>query len=53
VSIWDISIIPKIPWDELIPIACLHIIENLSQEDWSVYFVDEEYQPICPIQPLP
>jgi WD40 repeat protein len=48
VRIWDISIIPKIPRDELIPIACTHITENLSLEDWSVYFIDEEYQPICP-----
>jgi len=53
VRIWDISTIPKIPKDELIETACSHLIENLSQDDWTVYFADEDYQPICSILPIP
>jgi len=53
VRIWNISTIPKISKDELIEIACSHLIENLGQGDWAVYFADEEYQPICPTLPNP
>ncbi|HKJ38244.1 MAG TPA: TIR domain-containing protein [Anaerolineales bacterium] len=53
VRIWDISAIPKIPKDELITTACSHLIENLSQDDWTVYFVGEDYQAICQELSLP
>lgn len=53
VRIWDISSLPQIPKDELIPTACSHLVENLSQDDWTVYFGDENYQTICPNLPLP
>ncbi|HKJ39109.1 MAG TPA: hypothetical protein VJ972_10055, partial [Anaerolineales bacterium] len=52
VRIWDISAIPKITKDELIATACSHLTENLSQDDWSVYFVDEDYQAICQNLPI-
>ena len=51
VRIWDISTIPKVPKEEMIPIACSHLVENLSQDDWALYFEDEEYQVICPELP--
>jgi len=53
VRIWDISSLPQIPKDKLIAAACSHLIENLSQDDWKVYFADEGYQTICPNLPLP
>ena len=51
VRIWNISVIPKITKDEMIPTACSHLVENLSQDDWALYFEDEEYQVICPNLP--
>jgi WD40 repeat protein len=48
VRLWDIAMLPKIPRNELIPIACSHLIANLSRDDWSTYFVNEDYQAICP-----
>jgi len=52
VRIWNISAIPLIPEDHLISIACSHIVTNLSTDDWSTYFSDEEYQLICPTLPI-
>ena len=52
VRIWDISAIPKIPKNDLIATACSHLVENLSHDDWAVYFIDEDYQPICPNLPI-
>ena len=51
VRIWDISAIPKVTKDEMIPTACSHLVENLSQDVWTLYFEDEEYQVICPNLP--
>ncbi|MDX1377605.1 MAG: hypothetical protein R3307_02060, partial [Anaerolineales bacterium] len=53
VRIWDVASLPKTPKDKLISTACSHLVENLSQDDWTVYFVDEEYQVICPNLPTP
>jgi WD40 repeat protein len=51
VRIWNISAISQTPKDELISTACSHLIGNLSQEDWAVYFIGETYQAICPNLP--
>jgi WD40 repeat protein len=51
VRIWAISAIPFLPKDELIQQACSRLITNLSLEDWSNYFGDEPYRPICPDLP--
>ncbi|HSG43733.1 MAG TPA: hypothetical protein VLA72_11310, partial [Anaerolineales bacterium] len=53
VRIWDIFSLPQILKDDLIPAACSHIVENLSMDDWIVYFEDEEYQAICSDLPTP
>jgi len=48
VRIWDISAIPLVSKDELISHACSYLVTNLSMEDWTNYFANEEYRLICP-----
>ncbi|HAV76227.1 MAG TPA: hypothetical protein DCX53_02625 [Anaerolineae bacterium] len=52
VRIWDLAAIPLTPKEKLIPNACSHLTENLSYDDWALYFLDEEYQAICPSLPV-
>ncbi|MCK6540007.1 MAG: hypothetical protein L6Q26_08105 [Anaerolineales bacterium] len=48
VRIWDIAGIPLVPKEQLISIACSHLLTNLSREDWQIYFINEEYRSTCP-----
>jgi len=50
---WDISKIPEIKKDNLIETACQHLTENLSAEQWSTLFGNENYRPLCPDLPVP
>jgi len=54
VRIWDLSLIRLISKDELISLACSHLVTNLSEQDWFNYFSDEsQYRPICSNLPAP
>lgn len=53
VRIWDVNSIRLVPTEELIPFACSHLVSNLNQEMWSIFFGGEEYRPICPNLPTP
>lgn len=48
VRIWDIPRIRLVPKDDLIPIACTHLLTNLKRDDWNLYFPGEEYRFTCP-----
>ena len=48
IRLWNISDIPLVSKEELLPNACSHLATNLSMDDWNNYFSDEVYQPICP-----
>ena len=48
VRIWDLARISFVPKDQLIPVACTHLLTNLSRDDWNNYFPNEEYRPTCP-----
>lgn len=51
VRIWDVSAIPLVPKDQLIPSACSHLVNNLSRNNWANLFGSEEYRLICPDLP--
>lgn len=51
VRVWDVAAIPLIPKDQLIAGACSHLTHNLSKDDWTSLFGDEEYRLICPNLP--
>jgi WD40 repeat protein len=48
VRIWDVNSIRLVPKEDLIPFACSHLVSNLSQDMWNVFFDNEAYRPICP-----
>lgn len=48
VRIWDIPSLRLVPKEQLIQIACSHLLANLSRSDWNIYFANEEYHPTCP-----
>ncbi|RPI93516.1 MAG: TIR domain-containing protein [Chloroflexi bacterium] len=51
VRIWNVSAIPPISKDQLIPSACAHLVNNLSREDWDALFDNEKYRLLCPDLP--
>ncbi len=51
VRVWNISAIPRIPQEQLIPSACSHLVNNLSRDTWTSLFGNEEYRLICPSLP--
>ncbi len=53
VRIWDVKSIRLIPREQLISFACSHLVTNLSQNAWTLFFGKEEYRPICPGLPEP
>ena len=48
VRIWNISSLPLVPKNELISFACSHLTSNISRDEWSAIFVNEEYRLTCP-----
>ncbi|MEP6895152.1 MAG: TIR domain-containing protein [Chloroflexota bacterium] len=53
IQFWDISKISEIKKGNLIEIACQHLTENLSGEQWSTLFENERYRPLCTNLPVP
>jgi WD40 repeat protein len=51
VRIWNITTLPRISTDELIPFACSHLISNLSKDEWTAILGNEEYSLTCPNLP--
>ena len=48
VRIWDMASLPLVPKDKLIPSACSHLTFNLSNDNWTAIFGNEEYRLLCP-----
>ena len=48
VRIWDVSDIPLVPSNTLIGYACSHLTSNLSQDEWTTYFGETQYNFTCP-----
>ena len=51
VRIWNLTELPLTPKDDLIPFACSHLISNLSPDEWTSIFGNEEYKLTCPDLP--
>jgi WD40 repeat protein len=50
---WDISKIQETKKENLVEIACQHLTENLTGEQWSTLFETERYRPLCVNLPVP
>jgi hypothetical protein len=48
VQVWNITTLPLISDDELIPFACSHLTSNFSSSEWDELFEGEDYKQICP-----
>jgi len=51
-ELWDVSSIPVLYADTIIETACARLTENMSDVIWDLFFLNEEYQPICPDLPI-
>ena len=51
VRIWNLTSLPLVPNDDLIPFACSHLTANFSRDEWASIFGAESYRPICPDLP--
>jgi WD40 repeat protein len=47
VQFWDSSNIQVITDEELIDQACSHLIQNFDRAQWSAFFGEEPYRPLC------
>jgi len=50
---WDVSKIHEIKKEKLVDIACQHLTENLTGEQWNTLFDNERYRPLCVNLPVP
>lgn len=48
VQIWDVPALPVTYTDTLVEAACAHLVANLSQADWELFYSGEDYRPFCP-----
>jgi WD40 repeat protein len=44
---WDLAKVQPIKKDGIIETACQHLIENLAQDQWDLFFKGEDYKPLC------
>jgi WD40 repeat protein len=51
VRVWDLTVIPPVAIDELIPFACRRLTANFSRSRWAGLFSEEPYRLICPDLP--
>jgi len=49
---WDWTKIPEVREDDLIQIACSHVIENFNEVQWGRLFETEDYLLLCPDLPV-
>ncbi len=47
VQIWDVPALPLTYTDTLVKDACAHLVSNLSQTEWELFYSGEEYRPFC------
>ncbi len=47
-QLWDIPALPVTRTDTLVETACAHLVSNLSQTEWQLFYADEEYRVLCP-----
>lgn len=50
---FDIAALENISQENLIPLACSHLLQNFNAAEWESFFGDDEYQAICPSLPVP
>jgi WD40 repeat protein len=50
---WDLAKIQPVQKDLIVDTACRHLFENLSYNQWSLLFKNEEYKPLCTNLPVP
>lgn len=51
VRIWNITSLPLVSKDNLLPFACSHLIANLSKDEWTAILGNEDYSLTCPTLP--
>jgi len=50
---WDMATIQEVKKERIVEIACQHLIEDLTEDQWSTLFETKAYQPICGKPPIP
>ncbi|MBI5823179.1 MAG: TIR domain-containing protein [Chloroflexi bacterium] len=50
-QIWDVNLLVPISKDQLAEAACSRLVRNLTPSQWSFFFQEEEYRPLCPNLP--
>jgi hypothetical protein len=53
IQFWDMATIQEVKKERIVEIACQHLIEDLTEEQWNTLFETKVYQPICGKPPIP
>jgi WD40 repeat protein len=53
IQFWDMATIQEVKKERIVEIACQHLIEDLTEDQWSTLFETKVYQPICGKPPIP
>lgn len=50
---FDISSLTEISEENIVPVACSHLLQNFTAAEWKSFFGDDEYRTICASLPVP
>ena len=50
-QIWDVNLLKPITKEKIAEEACSRLIANLTSSQWTFFFNEEEYRPLCPNLP--
>ena len=51
IQIWDVTKIPNIDSEHLVETACTRLFQNFDQTQWTAFFGNDEFKPLCPDLP--
>jgi WD40 repeat protein len=50
-QIWDVNLLEPLTKEKIAEEACSRLIANLTSSQWTFFFNEEEYRPLCPNLP--
>lgn len=53
IQLWDLTDLQSFPTKDLVEMACSRLIRNFNSQEWTAFFGQEEYRPLCDKLPIP
>jgi WD40 repeat protein len=50
---WDLAKVQPVRQEGIVEVACQHLLENFSRDQWDFFFKSEDYRRLCADLPEP